>query len=85
MLLNEFTPPIEYESIRNGQLGRGEKRRRRYALPAHSIGLAAQDLLVGRFFISVRIMQTMQSDVDAGGAFVRESGAWKGETKTVFG
>jgi hypothetical protein len=38
-------------------------------------------LMAGRrwFFISVRIMQTMQSDVDASRAFVRGLGAWKGE------
>jgi hypothetical protein len=32
----------------------------------------------------IRIMQTMQSDVDAGGAFVRGLGAWKGEANWLM-
>src|SRR5690348_16381697 len=53
------------------------------ALPAHSMGCGRRQTFFGFQTLSFRIVQTMQSDVDGGGAFVRgwagKCGVWNAE------
>jgi hypothetical protein len=72
---------------RSGRRHRGKAAGRRgyfAEVGSPACGIAPPGKVILLVFISIRIMQTMQSDVDGGGAFVRGFFAWKGEIEWLM-